>query len=111
MAPQTFQMPTYAMQIAELDGAAQRLGALSGSVRAEGLRVGNCVRVLSAAAAGSALARRLPSVGLGHVTDQLADQCRSSAQRTAAAADTYRAMEAALHGVFEPAGGAGVVPR
>ncbi|MBA3524714.1 MAG: hypothetical protein H0T85_09230 [Geodermatophilaceae bacterium] len=111
MPPSTFEMPTYAMQIAELDGAAQRLGALSGSVRAEGLRVGNCVRVLSTAAAGSALALRLPGVGLGHVADQMADRCRASAERTGVAAEAYRAMEAALQGVFEPAGGAGVVPR
>lgn len=102
---------SYAIQIAALDEAARQLGALAGSVRAEGLRVGDCVRVLAAAAPGSALADELPGLGLEQLAGTLSARCRTSADRTAAAAEGYRVMEVALQGVFTPAGGSGVVAR
>lgn len=101
---------TYAMQIAELDGAARQLGALSGSVTAAGLGGADSVRVLAMAAPGSALAGPLPGLDLGHLADVLAGRCRASAQRVADGAETYRVMEAALQGAFQPAG-PGIVPR
>lgn len=104
-------MSVLTVQIAILDAAAESLMAVHGTVRTAATDLADVVSALARAAPDSALATDLPGVPVEHLAEVIAAHCQVLAARVADSASAYRALEAALLGEMQRAGGVLPVPR
>lgn len=103
-------MTVLTVRIAGLDAATESLMAVHGLVRAGGDDLADILAELRGVAPDSALTE-LPLETVQQVAEVVAARCHVLAARVADAAATYRALEAALLGGMQRAGGVVPVPR